>query len=175
MIITVTLIVLNIIIFLWFRTPSQTQHLSVFDQDPEIDLSSVCGKSICSIVKGTFIHADTGHIMSNIFALLTLVEIEQIYGSAFYLRLIIEIFTMDVILEYILKRIFNTPCSIGFSGVITGIYTWLYTRDKSFHPRRILGLAVNIVVPSIGNAKSSIVGHTAGAISGLIVSKFIKI
>ena len=128
-----------------------------------------CGKDITNVLYGNFVHIDIYHLLSNIFALYALSRVEISIGWKSFLALICFLLFFNTLAETAMYRIFKTlKCSIGFSGVLFGIATWELVNNKGFDWFIGLSVLTMIAGPSINNPKASLIGHSIGAISGII-------
>ena len=128
------------------------------------------------VLKGahrTIVHANWKHLFVNIFTLLMLSRIEEKHGSAFFASLILQIWFISVIIEFVTQKYVKLRCSIGFSGVLLGLIAWEMVAN-GMNIVVLLSLAILVVIPSIQNKKASLSGHIIGAISGLIVAMYFK-
>ena len=65
-------------------------------------------------------------------------------------------------------RLIKTPCSIGFSGILYGVFTFEVISKHKYVDYKILGsIVLNIMFSKITNSKSSLYGHIIGVISGV--------
>ena len=83
-----------------------------------------CGKDMQSVFVSQFIHVDFLHLVSNVYGLYTLSTVEQKYGPKFFFSLIFFLLTINALLESLFHKFFDTPCSIGFSGILYGVLTF---------------------------------------------------
>lgn len=140
------------------------------------DFEKICGdQSLFNGFKRTFIHGNSQHIMSNLFAFYVLSRIEIQFGSAFFFGLILQILVLTVLFEaglhYITKG--NINCSVGWSGVLFGLAVWELVREKQadgVDGALILAIVAMVVSPSLENPQASLLGHALGAFSGFIVA-----
>jgi len=128
-----------------------------------------CGRGIIEVFKSNFVHTNTGHMLSNIYALYALSRVERSIGSRKFFTLVLFILIVSVILESTLIKIFDLPCSIGFSGVLYGVTAWELVTSKKIDMYLIASIILSVIVPSLKNNNSSIVGHSVGALTGVIV------
>ena len=130
-----------------------------------------CGKNIMSIFYSNFVHIDLYHLLSNLFALYALSRVEIAVGGKQFVALIVFLLLFIVMTESIGHKIFpGLQCSIGFSGVLFGIAAWEMFTNKGFDWMIALSLIVMIAGPSINNPKASLIGHTVGAVSGVVAA-----
>lgn len=122
-----------------------------------------CSSSPKAQVERTFRHADTRHLVNNLFGLAILVKFEALVGSALFLGGMVLIFLLTQLLEPIVRAITNYPCSVGFSGVILGGLVWSIGDDPSLI-YKILSIATfSAIMPNI-----SFWGHIIGIFAGAI-------
>lgn len=60
------------------------------------------------------------------------------------------------------------PCSIGFSGILFGLFTWELVSKKKFDVEILIAMIIMVVGPSLRSKKVSLSGHAIGAVSGII-------
>jgi len=137
-----------------------------------------CGKDIHQVFMSNFVHIDTVHLVSNLFALYAISRVEEQMGFQPFIWLVIFLLAFNTLAEYIARKIWNDMnCSIGFSGVLFGLMTWELITTRNFDLELFLAIVVTVVAPSIGNKKVSLSGHAIGAVSGVlggIIWKFIN-
>lgn len=127
-----------------------------------------CEKNMVSVLYSNFIHTDFYHLASNLFGLYSLTDVEIRLGSKKFLTLILFLLLFTSLLEIILYRIIKTPCSIGFSGILYGVFTFEMISKDKYVDYKILGsIILNIMFSKIMNSKSSLYGHIIGVISGI--------
>ena len=128
-----------------------------------------CGKDVMSLFYSNFVHIDVYHLLSNLFALYALSRVEVATGGKKFTALIVFLLLFNTLAEAAMYRIFNgLPCSIGFSGVLFGVAAWELVTNKGFDWMVALSLVVMIAGPSIQNPKASLMGHTVGAVAGVV-------
>jgi len=130
-----------------------------------------CGKDVMSMFYSHFVHIDLYHLLSNLFALYALSRVEIAIGGKQFTALIVFLLLFLVVVESIGHKIFpGLPCSIGFSGVLFGIAAWEMITNKGFDWLVILSLIVMIAGPTIKNPKVSLLGHSVGAMAGVVAA-----
>ena len=128
-----------------------------------------CGKDVMSLFYSNFVHIDLYHLLSNLFALYALSRVEVATGGKKFTALIVFLLLFNTLAEAAMYRIFkDLPCSIGFSGVLFGVTAWELVTNKGFDWMVALSLVVMIAGPSIQNPKASLMGHTVGAVAGVV-------
>ena len=128
-----------------------------------------CGKDMQSVFISQFIHVDFLHLVSNVYGLYTLSTVEQKYGPKFFFSLIFFLLTINALLESLFHKFFDTPCSIGFSGILYGVLTFDTVCDKNNIDYVLLGsIFTNMFVTKIFKSNISLQGHIVGAITGII-------
>jgi membrane associated rhomboid family serine protease len=128
-----------------------------------------CGKDVMSLFYSNFVHLDVYHLLSNLFALYALSRVEVATGGKKFTALIVFLLLFNTLAEAAMYRIFKgLPCSIGFSGVLFGVAAWELVTNKGFDWMVALSLVVMIAGPSIQNPKASLMGHTVGAVAGVV-------
>jgi membrane associated rhomboid family serine protease len=128
-----------------------------------------CGKDVMSLFYSNFVHVDIYHLLSNIFALYALSRVEIAIGGKKFMTLIVFLLIFNTIAESIMYKLFkNLPCSIGISGVLFGVTAWEMITNKGFDWLVAVSLVVMIAGPSIQDPKASLMGHSIGAIAGII-------
>jgi membrane associated rhomboid family serine protease len=137
-----------------------------------------CGKGVHDIFMSNFVHIDTMHLISNLYALYAISKVEQEMGFIPFIWLLIFLIVFNTIAEFLSRRIWkNMPCSIGFSGILFGLFTWELVSKKKFDIEIILAIVIMVVGPSLKNKNVSLSGHAVGAVSGIvagIIWKFIN-
>ena len=101
--------------------------------------------------------------------LYALARVERDIGAKKFISLLLFLLVFNSIVEVAVYKIFpNIPCSIGFSGVLFGIMTWELVTTKELDFILLTSIVSMVAVPSIQNNNVSLIGHSIGAISGII-------
>jgi membrane associated rhomboid family serine protease len=126
-----------------------------------------CEKDMTSIFISQFIHTDFLHLVSNVYGIYSLSKVENKYGPKKFFGLIIFLLVFNTIVEGVLHKIINTPCSIGFSGILYGVLTFELVCDK-FDYLLLGSIVTNIFIGKVFKSNVSLQGHLIGAISGIV-------
>ena len=131
-----------------------------------------CGNDMVNGITRNFIHINTKHLLANLAGIYILYRAEVQLGPEKFLKTFISILIMSVVFECLCSKIFNTNCSIGFSGILFGFAAWsLFTEKDMDYP--LLGFIIGfIVLSSIKDNNVSFVGHASGFVAGLVVALF---
>lgn len=128
-----------------------------------------CGNNVLSGFFSNFIHIEPYHLMANLFALYALSRVERNIGAKKFITLIVFLLIFNTIIEVALHKLFpKIPCSIGFSGVLFGIMTWELVTNQELDFILLVSIGAMVLSPSIMNPKASLLGHAAGAATGVI-------
>lgn len=128
-----------------------------------------CGKDVMSSFMNNFVHLDYYHLTANLFALYALSRVERDIGGKRFMGLIIFLLFFNSIAEVTTHKLFpGIPCSIGFSGVLFGVMTWEIVSKKDIDILILLSITTIVILPSIQNSKSSLMGHAVGAVAGIV-------
>ena len=128
-----------------------------------------CEKDMLSIFMSQFVHTDFFHLASNLYGIYSLSRVEHKYGPKKFVFLILFLLIFSTIFEIILHKIIKTPCSIGFSGILYGIFTFeTITDKKNIDYNLFLSIIFNIISSKIFQKKISLTGHIIGAITGIL-------
>ena len=135
----------------------------------QIITSVPCGKNIHEVFMSNFVHIDTTHLISNLYALYAISRVEKEMGFQSFIWLIIFLLIFNTLAEVVMKHIWkDLPCSIGFSGILFGLMTWELVSKKKFDVEIMLAIVIMVVGPSLKSKKVSLFGHAIGAMSGII-------
>jgi membrane associated rhomboid family serine protease len=128
-----------------------------------------CGKGMREVFMSNFVHIDTMHLISNLYALYAVSRVEQEMGLQPFIWLLIFLLIVNTLAEFMAKRIWNDmPCSIGFSGILFGLLTWELVSKRKFDVEVFLAIIIMVVGPSLTSKKVSLSGHIIGAVSGVL-------
>jgi len=162
--VSVFITVSMVVVFLLFNTKVVT--------------SIPCGKGIHEVFMSNFVHIDFIHLISNLYALYTIARVEQEMGFRSFLWLLIFLLIFNTLAEFFLRIIWkDLPCSVGFSGILFGLFTWELISKKKLDIELLIAIVIIVIGPSIQNKNISLSGHIIGAISGIIAGiiwKFIN-
>lgn len=130
-----------------------------------------CGKSIHDVFMSNFVHIDTVHLISNLFALYAVSRVEMYMGFQPFICLLIFLLIFNTLAEVVAKRLFTSlNCSIGFSGILFGFMTWELASQMKVDVELVIAITIMIAGPSIQHSNVSLSGHLIGAISGVIAA-----
>lgn len=129
-----------------------------------------CGTDVVSKFLSNFVHADQGHLLTNLFALYALSRVEVKLGSGKFFWLIFSLLVSTTLIEVVLHK-FNPgmKCSIGFSGVLFGVATWELVAYNTIDIYLISSIALRVILPSTQDRSVSFVGHAVGAFCGAMI------
>lgn len=127
-----------------------------------------CGKNVQEIFAGNFVHVDPYHLISNLYALYSLSRVERRIGKNFK-WLVVFLTMFNTLIEYYLRKMFpQIKCSIGFSGILFGLMSWELITENEMDLNLILSLIIIVINPSLEKSNISLIGHTVGALSGIV-------
>jgi membrane associated rhomboid family serine protease len=128
-----------------------------------------CGSGVNKAFMRHFVHIDPMHLLINLYAFYVLSRVEVQMGSGPFLGLLVFLLIVNMAIEVVL-HILNPefPCSIGFSGILFGIAAWELFVANEVNTGLLLLLAAMVINPSLQNPRASLLGHSIGAIAGVI-------
>ena len=124
-----------------------------------------CGNDVVSIIESQFVHVNFVHLASNLLALWYLVNIEHTFGSARFAALVVAIAVVSSVVDSVIG---HRGCSIGFSGVVFGLFAWSALTTTGSKLRNIAVVAM-LLVANIG-PRVSLRSHAIGAASGAVIA-----
>lgn len=125
----------------------------------KVIVSLPCGKGIHEVMMSNFVHADAMHLVSNLYALYAISRVEQDMGFMSFIWLLIFLVVINTLAQFADHSIWkDLPCSIGFSGILFGLFTWELV-SKKVNVELHLAIVIMVVGPSIQNKKVSLSGH----------------
>ena len=127
-----------------------------------------CGPDLISSFLRNFIHVDWFHLILNMYTFYRLMPIELIYGSTFYVFLIILLVFFQTLIEWGINSYFVINCSIGFSGILFGLVTWSILSLRGQDWSILVALILSIFSSSAQDPRLSLLGHLLGVFSGLL-------
>lgn len=126
--------------------------------------SQYCENTLKNAVIRQFLHGSTVHFTSNIFVMMDVsANIMNKITVGKFVILILLIFVLCVLMDWM----FYHECSIGLSGVVFGLVTWLMLSNRGISKRVAIDLGV-LLYPSVINSKISFGGHAMGIVAGAI-------
>lgn len=173
-VVTLTLIVINIIMFL----------LSILDFNSVINLFAnyyvnVKSGEVYRLITSSFVHANIVHIFLNMYALYALgPQIERYYGKKRFLL----IYLGSAFMGSLFSVVFTNNVSVGASTSIFGLfgsmlyfgYKYRNTLDgflrSGIIPVILINLILGFMIPSV-----DVTGHIGGLIGGLIISYLVGV
>jgi membrane associated rhomboid family serine protease len=134
-----------------------------------------CGKDMISNMLSNFIHADFFHLISNLYGLYVLTRVEEKIGATKFFYVVCFILVMNSIFETILYKLTNLSCSVGFSGIIYGIFSWeMMSGLKNFDWYILSAIVFDIFSVLTLKRKIALLNHFIGIFSGIILGSFFK-
>ena len=129
-----------------------------------------CGHDVLSAFSRNFIHVDPLHLIINLYGFYRLSDLEFSLGSIRYLVLILVLSFFQTVLEwlYLTIRPLGVSCSIGFSGILFGILTFMFFFDRGIDFTLLSALLLSIVSSAATDRRISFTGHLFGVIAGLL-------
>ena len=119
------------------------------NRDNKRKVLNYCEPGILNGIKRSFSHVDPAHLLSNLIVFYILSRIETSRGSIFYIKLIVQLFVLTAVMEYIIQRYCHIPCAIGFSGILYGLLAWEIMRKNNLSPKVIvLSILPLVILPS---------------------------
>lgn len=128
-----------------------------------------CGKNMKDVFLSSFVHVDSFHLFSNMYALYALSRVERYLGTKKFFSLVVFLLFVNTLFETALHKVTDKiPCSIGFSGVLFGIMTWEIVTNRGIDIHIASSIMLMVILPSLQFKNVSFSGHLVGSISGII-------
>lgn len=127
-----------------------------------------CGPDLVSSFSRNFLHIDWFHLILNMYTFYRLIPLELVYGSSFYLLLIGLLLLFQTLIEWTINHYFAINCSIGFSGILFGLVTWMTLSLHNQDWMMLAPLILSIFSSSARDPRLSLLGHLLGVVSGLL-------
>lgn len=123
----------------------------------------------------SFYHADVGHLIANMFSLLSLSQIESKLGTFKYVELIFLLWIISSLLLLLIQKFITKKVyTIGFSAVIYGMIVVYYVLFGIRSTQAATYLIISIL-PQLYIQGISFEGHLSGIIAGLICVKVLSL
>lgn len=168
--VTLTLVILNAVFFLF-------QNLCGPEFTIRLALSSAGWSEPYRMVTSMFLHADPGHILRNMFALLAIGNfLEPKCGHGFFLFLYLASGISGNVLTLIQPFAFGNFLSMGASGAVSGLFAAVLA-VLVFHQRRPLPFLLFysfvfflcFVLPGFSDSSINFYSHIGGALAGFVL------
>lgn len=127
-----------------------------------------CEKDMKSVFISNFIHLDFLHLLSNLYGIYSLSRVEITLGPKKFFLLIFFLLTFNTVFESVLHTLIDSPCTIGFSGILYGVLTFEFVYSGKFDYNLLSSILGLLFINKFIDKKSSLTGHLVGAISGII-------
>ena len=124
-----------------------------------------CEKDLTSVLVSNFIHTKPTHFFYNMYAVYAMSRIETKMGFKKFAMLITFALIVNSIIETLAHKIYESPCSIGFSGVLYSVFTYDFMATNEVDLYMMTALIAKVFV---GDKDSSIIGHLTGVVSGIL-------
>ena len=122
-----------------------------------------CGNDYLSILSSQFVHVSLLHLASNLFSLWYLASMEHSLGIGKFALLVTGLAVVSSAADMLIG---NRHCSIGFSGVLFGLFAWSVLTMGTFRWYN-LGL-VGVMLMANTGPNISLRGHAIGAATGVV-------
>lgn len=116
-----------------------------------------------------FYHANWSHLVANSISFIALSFMEEVMGWQQFFISIIFIWIVSSMILYIIHKLYPSRkvYTVGFSGVIFGLYVVYISLLNTSPTVSIVGLAISIL-PQFFVKGISFEGHLAGILAGII-------
>lgn len=126
-----------------------------------------CDSTLVSKFCSNFVHIDSIHLILNLLGLFIISNLEKEIGTKKFISVVISISVLLSILETFLHQ----KCSIGFSGVLYGLFAYEMMYNKYVDYDLLLTLILMFLFST--DTKISHTGHALGFFAGFLVSLII--
>jgi membrane associated rhomboid family serine protease len=123
-----------------------------------------CENTITSKFFSNFVHIDSIHLLLNLLGLFIISNFEKEIGSKKFITLVLSL----IIIITIVEKMFLKKCSIGFSGVLYGIFAYQMMYEKNVDYQMLIALILLFLFST--DTKISHETHVIGFFSGLALS-----
>jgi len=136
--------------------------------------TKICDNGMAYSFLRTLTHGTTSHLLFNLGSFSNISEVlTALMGRTTYALVLGLIWMLDVIADYLLGQNGLKGCSIGFSGVVFGLVTFLYFLNQNSLKTVIYNVFL-LMAPGFFSPRISNRGHLIGAINGAIVYYLMK-
>lgn len=134
-----------------------------------IGISDVCNKTLSSTILQRFVHTNTLHLLSNMIVLnFVITTFNNNYTKSNTFSIILMAFIINVMLTWILRYQYNLKCSVGFSGIIYSLLSYIILKTRGFNSDSIIWI-ISLSIPPLLITNVSFSGHLIGIFSGIIL------
>ncbi|HRN71328.1 MAG TPA: rhomboid family intramembrane serine protease [Candidatus Woesebacteria bacterium] len=149
--------------------------ISVYIVSNNISPLIYCQPNFFNSISRTFLHANLAHLTGNVVSLQQIGSILILsYGNTLFAKVTILITVLEIFTDYFLTRYFQINCSIGYSGVIFGLLTYLLITTRV--PLNQLGIILAFqLLPGFLSPGISNFGHMLGILNGVIASYLLPV
>lgn len=160
---------------MWFRLPDIISIFLILVFFLGIgNIYSICNPSIVYSFLRTITHADISHLVFNLGSYHNISDyLIQLEGDNKYALILSSIWLLDVISDYLLTNYQIKWCSIGFSGVVFGLLTYLFLVSNNDLNVIVYNLVL-LLAPGFFSTNISNTGHIVGIINGAIIYHLFK-
>ena len=135
-----------------------------------------CKNTFLTTLQSHFTHIEFTHLLSNLIGFYLIMNIlNKTHSLSRYslskkdinIILVLSVF-MNVLVDILYTRYFNTTCSIGFSSILFSLFTVALLVNHISILNVVMALLI-LLSPSFFNKELSVSGHIIGIISGFLV------
>lgn len=131
-----------------------------------------CKHTFLAQIATIFFHGSPMHLISNLTGLALVSKFEYQFGSMNYFLVLLTLICITNLLEYFIRFHKKAHCSIGFSGILIGIaiIELVHDNDGKFDWNAVVAILVVLIYPQVVSPKTSLLGHSVGALTGVIIA-----
>lgn len=134
-----------------------------------------CENKVNDLFLTNFIHTDIWHLLTNLYGLAVISQIEEKIGTRKFMLLVSFNLVVFVTIDYFYRKISKAKCSIGFSGILYGLLLYELLELHKFSVNLVLSIVLFLIASQITNTSVSLSSHIIGVISGVISTFLMKI
>jgi membrane associated rhomboid family serine protease len=132
-------------------------------------ISDICNKTLSSTILQRFVHTNATHLLSNMIVLnFVITTFNNNYTKSNTFSIVLMAFVVNVMSIWILRYQYNLECSVGFSGIIYSLLSYIILKTKGFNSDSLIWI-FSLSIPPLLITKTSFSGHLIGILSGIIL------
>jgi len=130
---------------------------------------NICHNTIAKSFIRTITHVNMAHLTFNLGSFNNVSDnLTKLMSMSKYLTVLVLIWILDILGDYLLTSNNLKHCAIGFSGVVFGLLTYLFLSSQNSFEIIVYNLFL-LLAPGFFSPHVSNTGHLMGIINGIIV------
>lgn len=131
--------------------------------------ADICDKTLSGTILQKFTHSNAAHLLSNMVVFnFVLTTFDNTYDKSTTYRIVLFSFAINVLVVWTLRYHMNLECSIGFSGIIFSLLSYIILKTRGLNSDSLIWI-LSLSIPPLLITNTSFSGHFIGILCGIIL------